>query len=454
MSSNLHNEREIMMDQHDVIIAGAGFTGLTAGLALARAGCRVMILEKDSTPGGLAGSFEFRNGVRAEKFYHYWYNNDAYVHALVKEVGMEEHLVTMPSRTGMFYGGQFWQLTTPLDLLRFSPLSFVDRLRLGLLVFKARRVKEWKSIEHLSIREWLKPLCGPEVYKVVWEPLIRSKFSIYADEIGAAWFWKKLVLRGGTRDKKGGEQLAYFKGGFGRLADALADEIQKAGGAIHYDCPITGVRVDNEQVKVVTTPYGAVMGRQFLFTTSFPVIAGIFDGKADEKWLRQLRRVRYLGNICLVLQLDRKLSNIFWLNVNDPDFPFVGVIEHTNFDGPENYAGSHIVYLSRYLSTQDPIWTCSDDAYLDLAFKHLERMYPGIDRSWIRDYKVWRADYAQPVTERNYSGYVPGRRTPYDNAWISTMAHVYPEDRGTNYSIREGYAVADIIAKDLNRQEL
>ena len=288
------------------------------------------------------------------------------------------------------------------------------------------------------------------MYKVVWEPLIRSKFSIYADEISAAWFWKKLVLRGSTRDKKGGEQLAYFKGGFGLLAEALADQIQKAGGAIHYGSPITGVRIDNEQVKAVTTPHGTVMGRQFLFTTSFPVIAGIFDGNADEKWLARLRRVRYLGNICLVLQLDRKLSNIYWLNVNDPDFPFVGVIEHTNFDGPENYRGSHIVYLSRYLSTQDPIWTSSDDGYLDLAFDHLERMYPGIDRSWISDFKVWRADYAQPVAERMYSGYVPGGRTPYDNAWISTMAQIYPEDRGTNYAIREGYAAADMIAKQLD----
>jgi protoporphyrinogen oxidase len=189
-----------------------------------------------------------------------------------------------------------------------------------------------------------------------------------------------------------------------------------------------------------------VHGAKFLFTPSFPVIADMFAAHAPAEWLARLRRVRYLGNMCLVLRLKHSLSETYWLNVNDPGFPFVGVIEHTNFDKPENYKGSHIAYLSRYLAVEDPVWDYTDAQYCDFALGHLKRMFPKMDKSWVIEFAVWRSEYAQPVTERNYSQYVPDQQTPYDNAMISTMAQIYPEDRGTNYAIREGRNAAKALA--------
>jgi protoporphyrinogen oxidase len=436
-------------NQFDAVIVGAGFTGLTAALALSKAGKKVLILDGDAAPGGLAGTFEFKDGVTIEKFYHHWFDNDEYVPQLVKELGMEGQIVIMPSKTGMYFNGRHWRLSTPLDLLRFKPLAFFDRIRLGLLVFQVRRVKDWKAIEHLSIREWLEPLCGKNVFRIVWQPLIENKFSVVADAVNAVWMWKKLVLRGSTRDSKGGEQLAYFKGGFGRLAQAMADEITKHGGEIRYNSPVTGVltasttgSAGDSRIEAVSTANGDVTARQFLFTPAFSIIADILQQAASKTWIDSLRRVKYLGNVCLVLELDRSLSDTYWLNVNDPGFPFVGVIEHTNFDSPANYDGKHIVFLSRYLAKEDPLWTYGDAQYLDFALTHLQRMFPALERSWIHEYRVWRAEFAQPITERGYSTYVPGRETPFGNAWISTMAQIYPEDRGTNYAIREGRAVA------------
>ncbi|MGI9322751.1 MAG: FAD-dependent oxidoreductase, partial [Pseudomonadales bacterium] len=181
------------MDQFDVVIVGAGFTGLAAAYSLGRQGKRVHLVEADATPGGLAGTFKFDDGVQVEKFYHHWFNNDVYVPELVKELGMEGDIVLLPSQTGMYFNKRIWRLSSPLDLLRFKVLPFIDRIRLGLLVLQVRRIKNWKAIEHLSIREWLEPLCGKTVYKVVWEPLITAKFSVFAEAISAVWMWNKLV---------------------------------------------------------------------------------------------------------------------------------------------------------------------------------------------------------------------------------------------------------------------
>ena len=437
------------MNPYDVVIAGAGFTGLTAAYTLAGQGKSVHVIESGQTPGGLAGTFQFKDGVRLEKFYHHWFNNDRFVPELAGELGLGTDIILLPTRTGMYYKGRIWKLSGPLDLLRFTPLSLADRIRLGLLIFRVRRISDWSRIEGRSIREWLEPLCGKAVYRIMWEPLIKAKFSVCSEEINAVWMWKKLVLRGGTRNPKGGEELAYCRGGFGRLTDALVKEITAAGGRVSCGNPVTGVETDGTRVVALRTKEGPVRGNAFLFTPAFPVIADIFQSAADPGWLEKLRRVRYLGNICLVLRLSHPLSEIYWLNVNDPGFPFVGVIEHTNFDGPENYGNTHVVYLSQYLSVDDPVWSSSDDAYFHFALKHLRRMFPDLETGWVLEYRVWRSQYAQHVTEKNYSRYVCSRDTPYENAWISTMAQIYPEDRGTNYAIREGRAAAEHIGKYL-----
>jgi protoporphyrinogen oxidase len=438
-----------LMNKYDVVIVGGGFTGLTAAYVLSKQGHSVRVVESDSSAGGLAGTFQFADGVHLEKFYHHWFNSDVYVPELVKELGMEGDVITLPTRTGMYFNGRMWKLSTPMDLLRFTALSFIDRIRLGLLVLQVRRIKDWRTIEHLSIREWLESLCGKNVYRVVWEPLIKSKFSVYAEAVNAVWMWKKLVLRGSTRNDKGGEELAYFKGGFGRLAEAMVAAIEGAGGEVSLGVNVIGVRSEGNKIIALQTSSGDVTGRQFLFTPAFPIITKIFEGAADTNWLANMSRVRYLGNMCLILRLKHSLSDTYWLNVNDPGFPFVGVIEHTNFDLPENYKGSHIAYLSRYLAVEDPVWSYSDEQYVDFALEHLKRMFPKMERSWLLDHRVWRAEFSQPVTERNYSQYVPGRETPFVNASISTMAQIYPEDRGTNYAIREGRTVAEYIAKQL-----
>jgi len=411
-------------------------------MTLARAGRRVVILEAEGTVGGLAGTFEFDDHVAVEKFYHHWFTNDRYVPELVASLGMSDDIVTMPSHTGMYLNGRIWSLSTPLDLMRFSALPLSDRIRLGLATLRVRRVEDWHSIEHLSIPEWLAPLCGQRAYERVWEPLVRAKFGKYADEVSAVWMWKKLVLRGSTRGKGGGEQLSYFKGGFGRLAAAVATDIETHGGEIRTDTPVTGVTTDGTRVTGIHTKTGPVTAASYLFTPSFSILADLFDAAGPPDWLASLRRVNYLGNVCLVLRLSTSLSDTYWLNVNDPGFPFVGVIEHTNFDAPAHYGGDRIVYLSRYLDVDDPVWAMDDDEYLVYALDHLRRMFPSFDRNWVREHRTWRARYAQPVAERGYSSYVPSTTTPWENATIATMAQIYPEDRGTNYAIRDGLAAA------------
>jgi protoporphyrinogen oxidase len=186
-----------------------------------------------------------------------------------------------------------------------------------------------------------------------------------------------------------------------------------------------------------------------LATPALPIIADLIEHHAGAEYTQSLRRIKYLANICIVLELDRSLSDTYWLNVNDPGFPFVGVIEHTNFEPAATYAGRHIVYLSKYLPAESELYAMDDDALLEFSLPHLQRMFPDFDRRWVQRHHVWRARYAQPVVVRRYSELVPDLKTPLPGLFLCSMAQVYPEDRGTNYAIREGRAAAVAIARAL-----
>jgi protoporphyrinogen oxidase len=428
--------------EYDCAIIGGGFTGLAAAVRLLKLGRSVIVIEKENQLGGLASGFDV-GGYELERFYHHWFTNDTHVPALAAEIGAGDKIVTRKTATGMYYAGSFFRLSTPMDLLKFSAIPFFDRVRTGLATLWVRTIRDWLPLEEKTGKEWLIKLFGKNSYRVIWEPLLIGKFGAHADAISAVWFWSKLTLRGGSRGKDGGEALAYYRGGFAEFARNVGDYLRAQGGTIRMDTAVTKVRTAGDGRVHIETSKGSVTARTALVTTPMPLAADILAAPAAYK--DQLRAIQYIGNVCLVLELDRSLSDQYWTNVNDPSFPFVGIIEHTNFEPASSYGGRHIVYLSKYLPVEEALYNMNADEALAFAVPHIRRMFPKLDRTWVKHAYVWREPYAQPLVVKHYSKLIPPFETPLANVFIATMAQVYPEDRGTNYAIREGRKAAEAI---------
>lgn len=425
----------------EVIIVGAGYTGLAAALDLSRAGCKVTLYEKDSDVGGLAGTFEINKGIRIEKFYHHWFTSDVDVLDLIDELGLGHLKRYVSSNTGLYYTNSVFRLASPLDLLSFSPIPFVDRIRTGLMALVARRINEWRPLEQISAEDWLIRYGGKKAYDTIWKPLMQGKFGVEAHNVSAVWIWNKLKLRGSSRNKKGGESLVYFGGGFGALTDGIRKSLSEMGVTIKLNTGVRSVLVENGKTVGVETEHGVHRADVVLCTIPLPQFLSMTP-ELPADYRTQCEQIRFLGNSCLVLRLNRSLSSTYWLNVADPSFPFVGIIEHTNLDPKENYGGDHVVYLSKYLPTSEKLFSFTPDEMLEYCIPFIQRIFPEFDRSWILSHHVWKAQYSQPVITKGYSSIIPELKTPIEDLWLCTMAQIYPEDRGTNYAVRYGRRVA------------
>jgi len=436
-----------------IIIVGGGFTGLTMAYLLSKYGNKVILIESEDDMGGLAGTFKV-GGQKLEKFYHHWFTNDVHIMKLINDLGLNHKVRIRETRTGMYYSNNFYKLSKPLDLLRFTPLSFFGRLRLGLLALKARTVTNWRRLESVSAKEWLMKMAGEEVYKIVWEPLLRGKFGKFESKISAVWMWNKLKLRGSSRGKKGEEQLAYFEGGFADLITFLTGAIIENNGEIVKNTEVSGILVNSSQ-----SANGVIAGDQKFFsdyvvlTTPLPIAAKILKEQVSEKYFLSLNKIDYLSNVCIVLELDRSLSDTYWLNVNDPNFPFVAVIEHTNFESKKLYNDRHIIYLSKYLLEDEFLYKASEEDIMQYTTKHLKEMFPEFKKSWIIKKTIWKGRYSQPIVVKEYSKLIPSYETEIKNIFLNTMAQIYPEDRVTNYAVRQGYDISEMIQHRIQSSE-
>ena len=436
-------------------IIGAGAAGLAAAYDLALAGIEVVVYEKASFVGGQASTFDVES-TPLERGYHHLFTSDTDILSLMTEIGLADRMERHESKVGIFYGGKIFNLVTPMDLLKFSPLSIVDRIRMGLVTMILKTKTDWKALENVTTDEWIKTWAGKRVYEVVWGPLLRGKFGDrHYKEIGMPWFWGKIHTRFASRGKSmAKELLGYPKGSFGEIFDTLAKRIESMGGKVKLSTGVKKIIIkegkavglliesDSDPKREFTETFDAILSTtpSFVFPKLVP--------KMPEEYENRLTKVQYMSAVLIILILDRPLTNVYWLNVADRSIPFVGLIEHTNMIDSSLYGGKHIVYLSNYLNIDHPLYKMDHKQLLAEYLPHIKKINADFDESWIVKTYYHKVGAAQPIIGVNYSQRIPDHRTPFERLYLANTTQIYPEDRGTNYSVRMGREVSKLLLKD------
>ena len=428
-------------------IIGGGFAGLTAALRLAQAGHQVTVWEKGRW-GGQAATFPVAD-TQLEIFYHHLFQSDTSIAQLAEELGVGDDLMWLPSNVGYFADGKVYPLNGALDLLRLGCIPFHDRIRVGLVTAYLQRVKDWKKYEHVTAHSWLERALGKRAYDKTLGAQLRAKFGSYYDQIAMVWFWGKIWLRTTSRRSPlDQEKLGYFRGSFQTIVDALVAGCERAG----VDLRRAGISslAQNDDGRWTVSTEGGAEAEQF-DTVIATVPSNIFQKMVPNlpaDYEKKLNALEYEAAVVAILELDRPLSEIYWLNIADNDLPFTGIIEHTNFIDPAVYGGRRFIYLSKYMEPDHPYFTMDSDALIAEYLPYLKRVNPQFRESWVKNSWVFRERAAQPIIPLNYSSMIPDHRTPLKNLYLANTTQIYPEDRGTNYSVRLGNDIAKLVLND------
>lgn len=389
---------------------------MAAGLELAKGGVEVKIFESQDKIGGLAVGFKEPNwDWSAEKFYHHIFTNDLDIIRLSKEVGISP--IFLRPKTCVYWHRKIYPFDSPIDLMKFSGLSWIDKFRMGIVLALFKLLPNGKFLEKWTAEKGLKFLMGENGYKTIWEPLLTGKFSEFAGLVNLAWFWARI--------KKRTPELGTFPGGFQALADRIAQKIIESGGKIHLNS-----RAD---VNILQNTFDAV-----LTTTIFSPTP------------HSLPPTLYLNAHVLFLELNRPFlpPNIYWLNILNREFPFLVVCEHTNFVGTERFGDKHLLYLGNYLPEDHRLFTLTSEKILQEFLPWLSKINPNFSRKQISKFFVFRGPKAQSVMTLNYSRRIPPIKVN-EKLYSINQAMIYPWDRGTNYAVELGQKAAREIINDL-----
>jgi protoporphyrinogen oxidase len=427
-------------------VIGAGIGGLSAAYDLVRAGREVTLYEAADHVGGLAAGFKEPHwDWSVERFYHHWFASDEHILGLIDELGWSEKVLFPRPVTVMYHEGKFYPFDSIPAALMYPGLGWgIHKIRFGLVGLYLRLTNNWKSLEKTTVDAWMRKWAGDRVYESMWEPMMIGKFGEeYAKVVNMAWFWARLHART-TR-------LGTFEGGFQAFADQFAERLRQMGVRINLKTPVKSIRAAQEGIALSTGGESRFFD-QVLATTSPALLARLAPSLPDS-YLEGLLSLKSMGAVVMILSLKHQLARegSYWFNIpKSAGFPFLSLVEHTNFLSPAYFGGDHILYIGDYLPAEHAYFDLTKEELLARFLPHLPKFNPDFSPEWVKKTWLFRTKYAQPVPLLNHSENIPEIRTPLSGLYFASMSQVYPWDRGTNFAVEIGRRAAGLMLSDKN----
>jgi protoporphyrinogen oxidase len=429
-------------------IIGAGVTGMAAAWDLTRAGHEVHLFEAEDRVGGLAGGFSAPNWEWSlEKFYHHWFETDADILRLTEELGVRDRVIFPRPKTSYWIDGKIYRSEISPSAL-FLPLPPVAKARFALAGAFIKFTRDWRALEKVTAHDWFMRYMGQAAYDKFFRPLLIGKFGDEYQRVNMAWMWARVQARS--------LRLGTFIGGFQAFLDTLGAAITREGAVIHLRTPVQAIEHQDGAPALMVNGERHSFDR-LLSTTSPSLLLRLAPELRATPYGEQTAALRSIGALCVVISIKHQLltDGTYWLNLpaTSPDkrtsrFPFLALVEHTNWMDRAHYNNERILYCGDYVPADHEYFRLSEQELADRFLDTLPTFNPNFQRDWVNNIWVFRAPYAQPVPYINHSAKIPDLRTPIPGVYWASMSHVYPWDRGTNYAVELGRRVASLIIKE------
>jgi len=357
-------------------IIGGGILGMTLALRLAQRKHRVTLIEGQAQLGGLADAWKVGD-ITWDRHYHVTLLSDTKIRAILEELGLDEQMAWVTTKTGFFVDGVLHSLSSNWDFLKFPPLGLFDKARLAWTILYASRITDPKPLESISVSDWLIRHSGKRTFERIWLPLLKAKLGETYRETSATFIWATIArMYAARRTGLKREMFGYLPGGYAMLLAAFQQKLLDLGVEIRLGAPVRAIHTTSESEQRIELANGeSIAADRVVCTTTGNVTSRLCPGLNDAEHER-LKAIRYLGILCTSVVLEEPISPYYVTNITDTNVPFTGIIEMSALVNRQEFGGKSLVYLPKYVPSDDPLWQKSD-AEIEADFlATLQRMYP------------------------------------------------------------------------------
>ena len=427
-----------------IAILGGGFTGLTAAYYLTKEGHQVTVMEKEKVLGGLAAGFKGNDwNWHLERAYHHLFASDHDILNFAKEIGFNGIYFSKPIPSSLFIVNKnllSCPLDTPLDLLKFPLLGLVDKFRAGTVILFLKLSPFLPMYQKMTSEEFLKKSMGINVWNRLWKQLFRGKFGIYVGIISSSFIWARINKRT--------KALGYINGGFQSFINFIENRLRSLWVTVLTGCEIKRITKQGGKFKIdchsreggnpEDNKYDVVIS-----TLPTPVLSKLTSNIFSKEYLSHFNKLKYLHAITLILETDNPiLDQTYWLNICTEKIPFMILAQHTNFSDKKNYNNHHLAYVGWYVDRDSKLLKMDKNEILKLVNPSLIILN---SKFLILNSFLFKAPFAQPIFDQNFVKNMPTFKTPNKNFFIANLDMTYPYDRGTNYAVKLGKQVSELI---------
>lgn len=419
----------------DIVVIGAGITGLVLASRLRAAGKSVVVLERESQPGGLLASVRIGQ-VTVDRYYHHFFSRDIRLMTLLSDIGLSSQTSWYSTSTALLDNTGFHRLTTPLEILTYGGLSLIDKARLALLMKTARRTRFTSKMDDISAKSWAVSIAGKHVWERFLFPLVHAKFGRNCDEISAAWLAGRISCRSSRRWR--GERLGYINKGFFQLPARMAEDL---GKSLFLDHTATGIIMDRHEIKGIDSGGQSVRCSDIVFTGGVRALAE-FLGERASAILPSLEDIGFQGILCGIFTVNKPPKGAYWTNVIAPGAPFNVVVQQNLLSRLSDSVS--VIYVSKYLEpTNLPLSSPQTEHMLDEFQQGLRRFFD-IRAEDIEDRTLVGTSDAGPVYSIGYRTRMARLKPRIKGLHIGGMLLSYP-DRSVEQSVEQAEILSERI---------
>ncbi len=421
-----------------IVILGGGPCGLSAAWELSNTGKTVVIIEAQSTWGGLCKTVRYK-GFNFDLGGHRFISENDVLLNRIKALMGDELLVSERVSAIRLNGREFQYPLSAGDIIKQTDVGFLARCLVD-YVYQSI-YKKLKYSPDTSFEDWVINRFGHTLYNTFFKDYTQKLWGIPSNKLSSDWaaerisllnLWDVVLRLCGLKSntpRTYTSEFFYPKQGIGQIFDYIAEEIKRDGVSIMLNARFKRLLLEGGNIRGVvydTNGKEEVINCEWVIST-IPVtdllpaseMRGKFQDVSTSVRSLKYRSLRFLN----ILIEKPEIGKNTWTYIPDEQYIMTRIQEPKKRSPHNAPVGNTSLILEIPCYFNDEVWNMPDDMLFRRGIDDLTKL--GIDiKDRVIDYFYTRERHAYPIYQLDYKQHLNNILS-----WVNSIENLHISGR-------------------------